>query len=264
MQAQVLVNESWSTQFATPSGAGWSASATGDNGNIYTIGHSLSSGLPQLWLSCHDEDGNLLWSSGLDASGLSSSFGAALLLDGQGNIYAAGAAAGSGTNGYDFLIARFDSAGSQSWYTIFDGPGELDDYGVALLQRDTQSVFFTGLSASADEGQNIMAARVSTSGSVLWEKYYDYAHKDDAPLGIAMYNASNIDIIGGSRDTSGEWSALSWRLPANGSSSGIAYRYAFPELDYQKGLYYQKDSQGYYYFCGNIVRPFTYKRSLCC
>ncbi len=79
MQAQVLVNESWSTQFATPSGAGWSASATGDNGNIYTIGHSLSSGLPQLWLSCHDEDGNLLWSSGLDASGLSSIFGAALL-----------------------------------------------------------------------------------------------------------------------------------------------------------------------------------------
>ena len=60
------------------------------------------------------------------------------------------------------------------------------------------------------------------------------------------------------------WSALSWRLPANGSSSGIAYRYAFPDLDYQKGLYYQKDSQGYYYFCGNIVRPFTYKRSLCC
>ncbi|MCB0570393.1 MAG: S8 family serine peptidase, partial [Phaeodactylibacter sp.] len=252
MQAQVLVNESWSTLFGTPSETGWSASRSGMGGNIYTVGHSLSGSLPQLWLSCHDEDGNLLWSSGLDAPGLTSSFGAALLPDAQGNIYIAGAAAGSGTNGFDFLVARFDSTGSQSWYTVFDGPDELDDYGVAIMQRDTQSIFLTGLSDTDSEGQNIMAARVSTSGSVLWEKYYDYAGKDDAPIGIEAYNASNIDIIGGSRDASGEWSALSWRLPANGSSSGIAYRYAFPGLDYQKGLYYQKDSLGYYYFCGNI------------
>lgn len=32
MQAQVLVNESWSARFASPSGAGWSASAIGETG----------------------------------------------------------------------------------------------------------------------------------------------------------------------------------------------------------------------------------------
>ncbi len=257
MQAQVLVNESWAAQFASPSGAGWSASAVGENGNIYTVGHSLSGGLPRLWLSCHGGDGSLLWSSSLDAPGLSNSFGAALLLDGQGNIYAAGAAAGNGTNGYDFLLARFDSSGNQSWYTVFGGPGQLDDYALALLQRDTQSVFIAGLSSTPAAGQNIMAARVSSAGALQWAKYYDYAQKDDAPLGLSLYDGNNIDVIGGSQDNAGDWSALSWRLPINGSGSGTAYRYGFPKLDYEKGLYYQKDSLGYYYFCGTVQSDST-------
>ncbi|MCO6492296.1 MAG: hypothetical protein J5I98_28015 [Phaeodactylibacter sp.] len=66
MHTQVLVNESWSSAFGSPSEIGWSNSEVGENGNIYTVGHDQVGGRIQFLLSSHDSEGNLLWASSLE------------------------------------------------------------------------------------------------------------------------------------------------------------------------------------------------------
>ncbi|MCB0594561.1 MAG: S8 family serine peptidase [Lewinellaceae bacterium] len=250
IHAQVIVNESWSSAFGSLPEIGWSVSEIGENGNIYTVGHEQAAGRVQFSLAGHDSEGNLLWASGLEASGISFSFGTALLLDGQGNIYCAGAAVGPGTNGYDLLVAKFDTSGNQSWYILIDGPEELDDYGLALLSVDAENLMVAGLSSSSEGGQDILAVMASDEGDVVWQSYYDYAQKDDAPIDIEIFDESNVEILGASQDANGDWDILSWRLPIDDGEPGSDYRYPFLKLDYEKGVYCEKDSQGNYYFSG--------------
>lgn len=250
MHAQVIVNESWSSAFGSPSEVGWSSSEVGENGNIYTVGHEQAGNRIQFLLSSHDSDGNLLWASSLETSSLSVSFGTAIILDGQGNIYCAGAAAGPGTNGYDLLVAKFDTSGDESWHILVDGPEELDDYGVALLGVDAENLVVAGLSSSSESGRDILAVMANDEGDVVWQAYYDYAQKDDAPVGIEIFDGSTVEILGASQDAGGDWDILSWRLPTDDGEPGSDYRYPFLKLDYEKGLYCEKDSQGNYYFSG--------------
>ncbi|MCB0566581.1 MAG: hypothetical protein KDD01_19610, partial [Phaeodactylibacter sp.] len=150
----------------------------------------------------------------------------------------------------EYLVAKFDTSGSQSWYIIVDGPEELNDYGVALLNADAENLMVAGLSSSSEGGQDILAVMANDEGDVVWQSYYDYAQKDDAPICIEVYDESNLEILGASQDANGDWEILSWRLPIDDGEPGSDYRYPFPKLDYEKGMYYEKDSQGNYYVSG--------------
>ena len=50
-------------------------------------------------------------------------------------------------------------------------------------------------------------------GDVVWQSYYDYAQKDDAPICIEIYDESNLEILGASQDANGDWDIFPGACP---------------------------------------------------
>lgn len=103
------------------------------SGNIYTAGVTGVGGSSAGFLSKLDGSGLILWQRTLGGSGPISSFDD-IALDNLGNIYAIGRTnINSGTAGYDYLIAKYNSSGVIQWQRTMAGSSFVtNDYGLGI------------------------------------------------------------------------------------------------------------------------------------
>ncbi len=116
-------NQTWIRQFGS-SGYEYATGAAPDgSGGVYVSGDTMGSlggpnaGSKDAWLARYDGAGNQSWIRQLGTSGYDSAFAASL--DGSGGVYVGGETLGSlgGPNAgaYDVWLARYDTAGNQTW-----------------------------------------------------------------------------------------------------------------------------------------------------
>jgi hypothetical protein len=165
------------------------------------------------------------WHTFLGGSG--SDEGMDIVVDGSGNVFAAGEAGHSwgspvrpydaGVN-HDAFAAKLSYTGDLTWHTFLGGSGEDTANGIAL--DSDGNIYLTGKSdatwetpVSAHSGDyDAFAARLDSSGVLAWNTFLGGSGVDNGE-GIAMDRGGNVYVMGDS--------TASWGSPLRAYSGGI-------------------------------------------
>ncbi|MDI6809776.1 MAG: SBBP repeat-containing protein [Candidatus Eisenbacteria bacterium] len=105
------------------------------------------------------------------------------------------------------LISGFGVAPvfSGTWLARYNGPGNGNDAGFALVLDDSNNVYVTGASTGDGSGLDYVTIRYSPDGAQLWERRFNgTANGDDQGIALAVSGTGEVYVTGTSwADTSG-------------------------------------------------------------
>lgn len=137
--------------------------AVHDTNNIYISGTSFGSNTGediatvkyngagvQQWAARYDGPGGpgLNGSGGNVIRGLQEDFVNDMKLDTEGNLYITGTAY-SNNSLHDYLIIKYDAAGTQKWLQLYNGPENEDDGAFSIAIDNNDNVYVTGYAADS-------------------------------------------------------------------------------------------------------------------
>jgi Beta-propeller repeat len=199
----------WVKQFGT-SGYDDAGSITTDiSGSVYVSGstngtfpNNTNSGFVDAFIARYDGSGTQLWLKQFGASG--HDYAGSITTDSRGNVYISGFTNGafpsntsSGPN--DAFIARYDSAGTQSWVKQFGTRG--DDFGGAIAADGRGNVYISGTTDGAFPNNtnsgfvDAFIARYDSAGTQSWVKQFGTSDLD-APSGITTDISGSVYVSG--------------------------------------------------------------------
>lgn len=103
------------------------------------------------------------------------------------------------------VISRADSVFAQ-WETIYNGPGNGDDFAWAVVVDSVGNVIVTGYSAGTSGEQEVYTAKYAgADGALLWDKRYNGPGSSDYDSGsaVAVDGSDNVVMTGKSAGTGG-------------------------------------------------------------
>jgi hypothetical protein len=205
-------NELWTRQFST---AGWAEAygvAVDQAGNVYVIGRPSGSEPVNFggFLRKYDSAGNELWTREFGTAAGAEIHSVAT--DEAGNLYIAGytqqALPGQISMGeIDAFVSKFNSAGDELWIRQF-GTG-YTDYAWGVAVDAAGNIYAVGSTYGAFSGQtgtgipgylDIYVRKYDGAGNEIWTRQLGSTADDDAH-GIAVDNAGNVHISGGTTGT---------------------------------------------------------------
>ena len=231
-------NLTWNTFLGgVGAGTGSAALAVDASGNVYVAGGSNGtwgspvntySGGTDAFTAKLDSTGNLTWNTFLGGSGFD--VGAALAVDGSGNVYVAGGSNGATwgspvraySGGHDAFAAKLDSTGNLTWNTFLGGVGA-GTYGYRLAVDGSGNVYVAGYSnatwgspVNAYNGgfSDAFAAQLDSTGNLTWNTFLG-GSTNDASYGLAVDGSGNVYVAGESDGT--------WGSPVRAYSGGTDF-----------------------------------------
>jgi uncharacterized delta-60 repeat protein len=152
-------------------------------GNVYVTG---SRGTVK-----YNKDGVLQW--------FDTQRGIALAVDAAGNVYVTGEIFGFSTR-IDYATIKYNSAGVKQWIKSYNGPGNADDYAMALAVDAAGNVYVTGASYNASRGPDYATVKYNSTGVEQWvARYNGPADSTDAAIALAVDAAGNVYVTGQSQ-----------------------------------------------------------------
>ena len=97
--------------------------------------------------------------------GTGGDYGRSVAVDSAGNVIVTGYTASAGAGSNDFLIAKYDSAGTLQWQRTLGGTGS--DVGLSVTTDSAGNIIVTGYTDSAGAGSfGFMVAKLPPDGSL--------------------------------------------------------------------------------------------------
>lgn len=169
----------WARQSPGEGGAGAQAVATDSADNVFLTGG------PTLK---YDTAGNLIWKT------VSPGKTVDIAVDSAGDVYVCGSL--SGVTGLDFLVVKYNAAGSEVWTRRYDGASK-DDAAVALVAVPGGGVAVTGYITETVGGRKFMTVKYDGAGSAEWVRFHDIsAGQDDSPVGLVATPSGDVIVAG--------------------------------------------------------------------
>ena len=181
-------NIQWMAVYNTnslPSQCETSSLALDAYGNVYVTGECYSPAVLSLQ-GCttikYNSQGVEQWVRVFNGNNYTAA-GTKAAIDSEGSIYILGSVDNGGSAGYDYLLLKYDSSGTQQWMTMYDGPGGNTDMARGMVVDKYKNIYVTGwcggLSGSADfatikYSQPIGIKPVSTEIPVGFKLYQNY------------------------------------------------------------------------------------------
>jgi fibronectin type 3 domain-containing protein len=198
-------NTVWSRSFTGAGGGNdWPQSVVVNpvNGSIAVCGSETMAGQGLNWLVIkYAPDGTLMWSrsyvgptpNGPDAA-------SAVAFDQDGNLYAGGLEDRSiYSEGANWLLIKYDPAGTVVWSRSFTGPGNQMDMLNGLAVDHAGYVYAAGQEGRADLGQanNWRVIKYAPDGTVVWTRSYSGPGSNmDAATSVAIDGNDNAIVAG--------------------------------------------------------------------
>lgn len=210
-QELYLTNKTWEILSGNPaSGLEWSASARGSNGDIYTTGNFVDANFNvSLTLYKQSPSGQIVWDVLYNGIPNAKSYGIALTVDNNDNVYVAGAYFNPTTQNHDYLILKYNSFGVQLWSHLYADTGNGDDFPAAIAIDDSNNVYVTGVTFDQTTDYDYLTIKVNSNGSsTAWNKKYDYAALKDAAVAINIKGSGSsalVIVTGGSASSTTDW-----------------------------------------------------------
>jgi hypothetical protein len=126
-------------------------------------------------------------------------FAKAVVADADNNVVVTGQSKGFGSS-YDYLTIKYSSVGVALWTNSFNGPGNGDDYGLAVAADGNQNVIVTGGSTGSGSGLDYATIKYSSVGVPLWTNRYDGpVNGADYAAAVAVDSDNSVVVTGQSR-----------------------------------------------------------------
>jgi hypothetical protein len=165
-------------------------------GRVYVTGSSAG----DMITIKYGADGSQLWENTYIGPSGGAGIGNQLTVDAAGNVYVAGESAGTGTV-YDFVTAKYDSAGTQLWAVRYDGPDHRLDEANFVGVDGAGNVYVVGnsyyLEPGPRSGPEIATIKYDASGNIAWVRRYRAPGAiSSAVNGVVFDGAGNTHIAG--------------------------------------------------------------------
>jgi len=136
------------------------------------------------------------WVRRYNGSGNDYDYALAIVVDGQRNVYVTGYSVGSGTSD-DYATIKYNSAGVQQWVQRYNGPGNSDDNGVAIVVDGSGNVYVTGYSYGSGTSYDYATIKYNSAGVQQWVQRYDGSgNAEDRACSIAVDGSGNVYVTG--------------------------------------------------------------------
>jgi len=113
--------------------------------------------------------------------------------DRSGNCISYG---GISSNNGDYLLIKYNSAGTQMWISTYDNFGQQED-SRGMVIDDSDNVYVTGVSYGVGTNFDYATVKFNSSGVRQWvARYNGVGNGEDRPFGIAIDSFNNIYVTG--------------------------------------------------------------------
>jgi len=116
--------------------------------------------------------------------------------DSSENIYTAGSIWQENTEFTDYFVTKYDSSGNQTWFAVYNGDGNQNDYSQAITVDNNGFVYVTGTSNNLDS-QDCATLKYNSLGVLQWQARYDGPDGGHDGCGaIAVDTTGNVYVTG--------------------------------------------------------------------
>jgi subtilisin family serine protease len=202
LSGQILhVNKNVSKEFGLPvNEIDWITSAIDRSGNLITVGNTiLSPNITAVFISKHDNGGNLIWQDTFAPPSyiVSKSYGISVITDTLNNIYIAAATKTGSNLTHDYLLLSYTSIGNLRWDTIYNGSDNLEDWPTSIKLNGSGELFVTGTSTHFSTLSDIFTIKINPlNGSFIWSKRVDISGNFDAAVDMDFDVSDNPVLLG--------------------------------------------------------------------
>ena len=253
-----IVNTDGTVSAVSQSAVGWVASlgSSGDDSsndievdsssNVHIVGRtaSYSKGcVLQL-----NSSGVIQWERNIGSS--NSQYYIAVSTDSSGNVYTAGRTNASGQGGYDFLIAKYNSSGTEQWQIAFgtNSPHTEEAWGIDV--DSSGNVYVSGVYVISGTSQSGWAvAKFNSSGSLQWQRYL-YSGSGDYAFKLA-FNDNQGDVYVCGQAVGGQGGDDAVVAKFDGSSGNLSWQRGLGASSTQNWRNIAIDSSNNIYLIGN-------------
>lgn len=168
-------------------------------GNVYVTGESVGSGTGFDFATVkYDSTGQQQWVARYNGPGNGTDEAAAIVVDDAGNVYVTGNSLGS-DSGVDYATVKYNSAGQEQWVARYNGPGNGNDYPMAIDIDSAGNVYVTGHSFGSGTGYDYATVKYDSAGQQQWvARYNGPGNGVDEATAIAVDDSGNVHVTGGS------------------------------------------------------------------
>jgi len=138
--------------------------------------------------------GEQVWVQRYNGPGNGSDNAFAIAVDTSGNVFVTGQSPGTST--YDFATIKYSNAGVPLWTNRYEGPGNGDDVGHAIVVDSYGDVIVTGQSAGTNTTDDYATIKYSNAGTPLWTNRFDHAGGHDYATAVAVDTNDNVFVTG--------------------------------------------------------------------
>jgi uncharacterized delta-60 repeat protein len=170
------------------------ASVVDANGNIYATGysHTYLEGR-NILTAKFNSAGVLQWTQQFNSIAADDKMdeGAAITLDGAGNVLVAG------TGNDDLYVLKYNTSGTLLWNSLYAGITKEDDEPVAILTDANNNIYVVGdtdTDPTNEELYDIVLLKYNSSGTLIANATYGTATNNDKPYDMVFDEAYNIYI----------------------------------------------------------------------
>jgi hypothetical protein len=152
--------------------------------------------------------------------------GAAIAVDGSGNVFVTGNSYDGGVNSYDYTTVKYSGAGVPLWGggIEYNGPGSNYDFAGAVAVDGSGNVFVTGASSGATNGYpnnnyDYATIKYSGAGAPLWtNRYNGPGNGDDQATALAVDSGGNVFVTGFSTGIGGDFDYATIKYSSAGTA----------------------------------------------
>ncbi len=232
-------------------------------GNVYVTGFSYGSGTYYDYATIkYNPSGIEQWVARYNGPGdYTYDYARAIFIDGSGNVYVTGGSYSSVAGYYDYATIKYNSLGAEEWVARYDGSGNRNDQGDALVVDSLGNVYVTGFSDGSRTGYDYATIKYNPSGIEQWVARYngpgDYTY--DYARAIFIDGSGNVYVTGGSKGSGSDfdYDYATIKYNSSGAEEWVA-RYDGSGNDNDQGYAIVVDSLGNVYVAGFSYGSGTY------
>jgi hypothetical protein len=230
-----------------------SAMVIDDSGYVYVTGYSYGSGTLSDYLTIkYRPNGDTAWVRRYGS--ISYDFASAIAVDDSGYVYVTGYIPGASSN-RDYATVKYRPNGDTVWVREYSGPGNSEDWPLAIAVDSSGNVYVTGRSTGSGTGFDYATVKYEPNGDTAWVRRYNGpGNQGDVATAITVDDSGYVYVTGYSRDsvTSNDFATIKYK--PNGDTAWVR-RYNGPYNQVDDANAIAVDGSGSVYVIGFSMEP---------
>lgn len=172
------------------------AIAVDNGGYIYVTGMSMGMTGYDYATIKYDSLGNEKWVTRYNGPAMLDDGVQGIVVSKAGNVYVTGISENSNRK-TDYATVAYDSSGGELWAVRYTGPGDNDDYAMAICTDSFSNIYVTGISYGQGTDRDFATVKYDSTGAERWVARYNGPDNNmDQAFAIAVDQYGNVYVTG--------------------------------------------------------------------